>query len=491
MLTTGKNEPAATNAAPAADCIASNNSLPAELFSVLTLVKEPCCLLVPDGRILAANPVFLNLLGLPSLKTHQDTFLELVHPEEKIVLQRKLLLLKAKSGLLETNIRLRTSEGTYHQYELQIQLAGKNLALVIKGSTTLTSEVQQFERLAAASLIYDSSFNPIRYNQQFCQMLGYSQQELQQLGFSNLLHPEHAAPFSEHVQQLLREETKGFTIELQLQHKNQHYIWVLYSASPLESTGEEPYITAVALDMSQLKEKEDRLVQEQQDVSLFVDRVTHDMKGPLRSLLALHRIVELEYGHDLKVMEYFNHYHATVERLNTTISDLLTLTQVKKDIPQLRTVNLRNMVQDCLQSLCHLPDFYKISFTIRIEIKENIIIAENLLQTIIQNLLENAIKYCSESAPKVLICIKLKDDQLVLEVSDNGIGISEEAQQHIFDMFYRATTRSTGSGLGLYILKNAVDKLHGALKVRSLPDKGSRFIISLPYQAHVSAKENL
>ena len=71
----------------------------------------------------------------------------------------------------------------------------------------------------------------------------------------------------------------------------------------------------------------------------------------------------------------------------------------------------------------------------------------------------------------------------MLEVSDNGIGIPEEAQAHIFSMFYRATTLSTGTGLGLYILKNAVDKLGGTVKVRSLPRKGSRFLISIPYQA--------
>ncbi|AHM61300.1 histidine kinase [Flammeovirgaceae bacterium 311] len=491
MYSAGKKEKITNSAGFPADFSSSNAPLPAEVISVLNLIEDPAGILLPDGRILAANTALVTFLNLTGQQARQRSLLDWVHPEEKTLLHRKLLLAKTKARPYQSNLRLRAAEGVYNSCLLHMQWSNGNVLLLLKGCLEPQSEDQQFERLATASLIYDTQLNLIRYNEQFCQLLGYPDSELQQINLNTLLHPGQAATFTSQMLNLAEGRKKSLSTELQFRHKHQHYLWVQYTAALLERPGEEPYITATVLDISQLKQKEQQLVQEQQDMSLFIDRVTHDMKGPLRSLMALHRIVELEYGHDPKVMEYFNHYHATVQRLNTTVSDLLTLSKVKKGAARMAMVNLRSMVQDCLQSLCHLPDFYKISFTIRIEIKDSVYIEENLIQTIIQNLLENAIKYCSETAPKVLICIKLKDDQLVLEVSDNGIGIEEEAQSHIFDMFYRATTRSTGTGLGLYILRNAVEKLKGTVKLRSMPLKGSHFIVTIPYlQQAVVAKEN-
>jgi PAS domain S-box-containing protein len=491
MYSAGKKEKTTIRADFPSDLSPSNLPLPAEVTFVLNLIEEPCALLLPDGRILTANAPLLQFLNLPALQARQHSFLDWVHPEDKAPLLRKLLLSRNKSRSYDAMIRLSATEKGYTPHLLRIKCCNSSISVRVKSPAEAQNEDQQFERLATASLIFDSTLNLIRCNQQFCQMLGYTDSELQATGLNELLHPQHAATFSSQMHSLVDGGNTSFTTELQIRHKNQQYLWVQYTAGLLNRLGEEPYITAVALDISALKQKEIQLVQEQQDMGLFIDRVTHDMKGPLRSLIALHRIVELEYGHDPKVMEYFNHYHATVGRLNTTVSDLLTLSQVKKGTARMGMVNLRNMVQDCLQSLCHLPDFYRITFTIRIEIKDSVYIEENLLQTIIQNLLENAIKYCSDTAPKVLVCIKLKDDQLVIEVSDNGIGIPEEAQPHIFDMFYRATTRSTGTGLGLYILRNAVEKLQGSVKLRSLPLKGSRFIVNIPYRTvAVVAKEN-
>lgn len=491
MYSAGKKEKITNSAGFPADFTSSNAPLPAEVISVLNFVEDPAGILLPDGRILAANTALASFLNLTGQQARQRSISDWVHPREKALLHRKLLLAKTKARPYQSRLQLRAAGGAYHTCLLRMQWSNGNVLLMIKAGLEVQAEDQQFESLATASLLYDTQLNLIRYNQQFCQLLGYPDSELQQINLNSLLHSRHTAAFTSQMLSLADGRIKSFSAELQFRHKNQHYLWVQYTAALLDRPGEAPYITATVLDIHQLKQKEQQLVQEQQDMGLFTDRVTHDMKGPLRSLMALHRIVALEYGHDPKVMEYFNHYHATVERLNTTVSDLLTLSKVKKGAARMAMVNLRSMVQDCLQSLCHLPDFYKISFTIRIEIKDSVYIEENLIQTIIQNLLENAIKYCSETAPKVLICIKQKDDQLVLEVSDNGIGIAEEAQTHIFDMFYRATTRSTGTGLGLYILRNAVEKLKGTVKLRSMPLKGSHFIVNIPYQQPaVVTKEN-
>lgn len=487
MLSARKKEDITIKADYSADVSAANAVLPVEASFILNLLKEPACMLMADGRLLMANTAMLALLDLPVLEARRHSMGDWVHPEDKALLHRKLLLTKTKNQDYQVVVRLRTASSSYQLYSLRLQTNGEFLAAVAKINAEEEGDELQQKGLSAVSLMYDKHFNLIRYNYSFCQMLGYTLEELRHISFSSLLYSQDLPQFSSNIRQLGSDKEKSFTCELRLRHKDQHYIWVQYSINLFAPSGQDPYFTAVVVDISQLKQKEELLLHEQQDLSMFIDRVTHDMKGPLNSLIALHRLVVLECGHDTKTMEYFNHYHNTVERLNTTINDLLTLSQVKKVTPQPALVNPRTMVQDCLQSLCHLPDFYKITFTIRVETKENLFVEERLLQTIVQNLLENAVKYCSETDPKVLICIKLHENQLQLEVSDNGIGIAEEAQTHIFDMFYRATTRSTGTGLGLYILKNAVDKLRGTVKVRSMPRKGSRFTVSIPYHAKQQA----
>lgn len=480
-MLSASNKNTTTRAVLTADHAAMEQLLPAEATAILNLIEEPGCLLLADGRMLAANTALHSLLGLSETQLRRQNFSMWVHTADKALLQRKLLLAKTKNKVYETAVRLRLASGTHVYYQLRMQANGEFIVIIARNSTTAAANPSPTP-YTSDQLIFDAHLRLVHCHASVAQLLGYSQDELLNTGLASLLHPKDFPVFTEQLQKLLAGETDNFSCELQLLHKDQQYRWMQITGA-LSAPDQSPLqISTRLVDISPLKLKEKKLQQEQQDLGIFIDQVTHDMKGPLSSLMALHRLVQIEYGHDNRVMEYFNHYHATVERLNATVIDLLTLSQVKKAAPRIRQVNIRNMVQDCLQSLCHLPDFYKITFTTRIEIKESIAIEESLLQTITQNLLENAIKYCSETSPKVLICIKQQDKQLLLEVSDNGIGIPEEAQAHIFDMFYRATTRSTGTGLGLYILKHAVDKLGGTVKVRSLPQKGSRFLVSLPYE---------
>ena len=105
------------------------------------------------------------------------------------------------------------------------------------------------------------------------------------------------------------------------------------------------------------------------------------------------------------------------------------------------------------------------------------------MNVIFQNLIENAIKYSrNDVSPVVNVKVIKMGDQLEITVKDNGIGIREEYQSRIFEMFFRANDKVQGSGLGLYILKNAVDKLSGTIDFKSKPNEGSQFQVKIPYQ---------
>jgi signal transduction histidine kinase len=104
------------------------------------------------------------------------------------------------------------------------------------------------------------------------------------------------------------------------------------------------------------------------------------------------------------------------------------------------------------------------------------------LNIIFNNLLSNAIKYADmdKENPMLEVRVTADDQKAEIRISDNGEGIPEESLTKIFDMFYRASTKGVGSGLGLYIVKEAVEKIQGTIQVQSEPGKGTEFILTIP-----------
>ena len=103
-----------------------------------------------------------------------------------------------------------------------------------------------------------------------------------------------------------------------------------------------------------------------------------------------------------------------------------------------------------------------------------------MIRIILENLIENAIQFAGMENPFVKISVNDNKRNLIIEVQDNGQGIHQEYQDRVFDMYFRANERSKGNGLGLYIVKKAVEKLNGKISFQSKYASGSQFSIRLP-----------
>jgi signal transduction histidine kinase len=99
---------------------------------------------------------------------------------------------------------------------------------------------------------------------------------------------------------------------------------------------------------------------------------------------------------------------------------------------------------------------------------------------IIENLVENAIQFAKEVKPTLNLYAIDSGNGIMIQVTDNGIGIQSEFHQNVFDMFFRATEKSKGNGLGLYLVKKAVDKLNGTIKLESAFGQGTVIQVYLP-----------
>ncbi|MBS1559490.1 MAG: HAMP domain-containing histidine kinase [Bacteroidetes bacterium] len=227
------------------------------------------------------------------------------------------------------------------------------------------------------------------------------------------------------------------------------------------------------------REKREIIEAKNDELDSFFYRVSHDLKGPIASLQGLSALVKTDVT-DPVALPYFEMYRTQINRIHNIVMGLINLTQMKHLEATKEKIDFATLVNDCINSYRYIDSFKKINFVI--DVQENIRFFSEwaIVNTVLQNLIENAIKYGRATDPYVKVHIRQSEKEVCIIVEDNGVGINEEHQTKIFDMFYRANISAKGSGLGLYILKRAVERLNGQISLLSKPNEGSVFTVTLP-----------
>ena len=255
---------------------------------------------------------------------------------------------------------------------------------------------------------------------------------------------------------------------------NAHTYSVVKSYATIKKIESLEYEARVQKERAAITEKKNA------ELDSFFYRISHDLKGPISSLLGLYNLIKLEIK-DAASLHYFDLYQSQIVRLNTIVMDLINLARMNNSAQTISKINFNLMVDDCIHTFHYVSGFKKIRFEKRIEEDLDFYSEWGVINTILQNLIENAIKYHSTDDPYVLISINRLEESLHICVEDNGQGIHPVYQPKIFDMFFRANTNTQGTGLGLYILKRAVERLHGEVSFTSEPNIGSSFVVLLPF----------
>ncbi|NOS56288.1 MAG: tetratricopeptide repeat-containing sensor histidine kinase [Cyclobacteriaceae bacterium] len=226
-------------------------------------------------------------------------------------------------------------------------------------------------------------------------------------------------------------------------------------------------------------EKNEIIEKKNAELDSFFYRVSHDLKEPISSLLGLYYVAKMDVK-DESTMRLFDMYHSQTLRMNDIVMGLINLTEIKNTEKLKSRIDFGKLVDECANSCRYLPNFNNVSIQKEIEVFDfNSEWA--IINTILQNLIENAIKYSRNDCESFLrVTIKKETDSVIMIVQDNGQGIPIDHHEKIFNMFYRATDRQQGSGLGLYILKRAVERLNGTIVLSSTPNIGSTFQVNLP-----------
>lgn len=213
----------------------------------------------------------------------------------------------------------------------------------------------------------------------------------------------------------------------------------------------------------------------------YVYKVSHDLRAPLTSILGLINLIQAE-----KEANVIKHYTNLIEnralKLDDFIKSILNHSKTINSAIQPTEINFSRIISECKEELRYLPNWEKVNITADIQAQTAFYSDELRITILFKNFISNAIKYMNPAiSDNYLRClIQVDAIQAVIHIEDNGIGISPDYKDKIFNMFFRATATSDGSGLGLYIVKQTLEKLEGSIQVESELNRGTTFIINLP-----------
>lgn len=315
-------------------------------------------------------------------------------------------------------------------------------------------------------------------------VIGYTSAEMEGRYVYEEIHPEDKSKLIEHLKEVELSSATNLYVEIRKKHKDGDYRWIeCHSCNMLNDCSIQAIITNYR-DITNRKLSElkiDYQYKELQKVNAeldgFVYSASHDLKAPLLSILGLTNIAKIDSNEETAIL-YFNMIEKNITKLLQVIKDIINFSRNIHLEVEREDVDFNQIIQDSIQSVSYLENKGKVDFDIRVEKTANFYSDKSRLGMIFSNMISNAISYHNYAQSTPIICISvaaLENDQMEIIISDNGQGISPEYHTKIFDMFYRASTDSKGSGLGLYIVKNIIDKMNGTIELTSIPGIGTQF----------------
>lgn len=317
------------------------------------------------------------------------------------------------------------------------------------------------ENMSEGFVVVDTKQNVLSYNSSALKLLGIPSVEENK----NVLQLNR----SESFQDALHMALKGEHAQRMMEHNNRSY---QLFANPVFQDDVVSGAVMVIMDVTE-KEQRDALRRE------FTANVSHELKTPLTSISGTAEIMTQGLVKAEDIPHFAGNIYKEAQRLITLVGDIINLSKLEEtDFEQQKElVDLSEIVEEVVTTLHDEAQKKKISFLVQTESCQ-ILGIPSILNEIVYNLCDNAIKYNKENG-EVIVKVRKKDKRVELSVKDTGIGIPYEEQQRVFERFYRVDKSHSkeigGTGLGLSIVKHGVMCHNAELKLESEPGEGSCF----------------
>lgn len=264
-----------------------------------------------------------------------------------------------------------------------------------------------------------------------------------------------------------------------------HYLLKPWSSEIMTATIDSGYkLYQTRID---LRDKNEELKKTNSELNRFVYSVSHDLRAPLMSILGLINLARIEQVEDERT-QYFDLMEKSVSKMDNYIQTTLEYYRNFRAEINYEMVDVNHLITDIIDSLQSSNP--KVKFKFEFEGDSKVLTDLMRLKISCGNLISNAVKYGRKESDEYEIRITAKNTptHFILEVSDDGIGIPDNDLPHIFDIFYKGSghTHKKSTGLGLYLVKEAINRINGKIEVKSRHGEGSTFTVKIPHRHTLS-----
>ncbi len=365
-------------------------------------------------------------------------------------------------------------------------------------------------------VVVDSAGRIIMQNPSAGRMFGYGDTELLGRSIEDLLpdsiRAKHAAHRADYARKPMQRsmgsglELKGqrkdgsvFPVEVSLNHfqvEGKRFVMALVTDITLRRLAEDELVrTNVELEdrveqrtaeLSAAQEGLKRALEKERELhtlkSRFVSMASHEFRTPLSTIMGSVDLIGRYAGGDEKVEKHVQRIRSKVRELTAMLNEFLSLERIEQGVVQVQPADI-DVVHQCIEQIEELRGLAKPGQSIDYDhdgLERMVTTDPQMLDHVITNLVSNAVKYSPAGTP-VLLRTRIADGRLMITVTDQGVGIPAEDQQHLFDRFFRGSNVTTiqGTGLGLNIVKRYLDLLGGAITFTSRPGE-TIFTVELP-----------
>lgn len=359
-----------------------------------------------------------------------------------------------------------------------------NSAIPIQREELSFNLEQFFELTPDVVCIADYSGNLKKVNPAFSKLLGYSMEELINSPVSNYIYPEDKLNTSR-FRENLREKNPVLNFENRYLTKNGDIIWLSWTSI---SEPESLLIYAIAKDITHVKKLEEErnlllieLAKLNADLKKFTYTTSHDLRSPVNNLLSLFSLLDISKIEDEQTLEYIDLLNSSTIQMKSTLDRYVdAVSQEKKINVQLEVLSLENTFFTVINSINTLVQKSNTNFQVDFSEAPEVRFSSFYLQSILLNLISNAIKYCNSKVPPAISIKSIKTVQgIQLIFSDNGIGFDmEQVGDSIFGLHQSFHDNLDSKGIGLYLVRSHMESLGGKISVSSEVNVGTTFTLT-------------
>jgi PAS domain S-box-containing protein len=406
---------------------------------------------------------------------------ELVH-RQKTEIEEQHQLIQRKSEELE---KARQKNEHYNKELLSIK---EILEEKVRDRTKELEEIYiklsfHIHNTPLAVLEWNNRRELVHWPKQAESIFGYSAEEMLGLRIEEVpfVLPDDRQEVLHTIEQLSRGEVaRHYSTQQHINRDGQIcYVEWIYSVL-LNESGELESVLTIANDVSLREQTYRELKSANQELDTFLYKSSHDLRGPIARMQGIINLGLLETA-DPNARMYFNMLNKVTDELNNLLLRLLMVHNINQHVYALEEIAFRPYVDSLIANYAGRRRSLQ-EVEIINKIPENMVVHSDptLLNIVLVNLLENGLMFADNFHPRIEFdAIYLPSGKYIIMVSDNGMGIPEQFREKIFDMFFQGSTRSTGTGLGLYMVRKATKKMGGDIRLTS--ENGQTvFEITLP-----------